>query len=405
MKIKPKGWLDDSLESLNNRSWIHLIIPGLVMLISLVITLHNVSLGVHYIWEGEYTYYNNFLIFKHSFAHLIHNQNLYEHYPNEYGDLFKYSPTFAAMMGIFAYLPDLPGLFLWNLLNLSILTYALTTIKQINNVNKLVLFLFILPELILSTQNSQSNALLAGLTILVYGNLEKGNNTLATLCIVAGLFIKVYSIVGFLLLLLYPNKLRSLLTLLLWFVLFFLMPLLFIDPGELIGQYRNWYALLVTDLNASNGMSLFAYTQPLFPVADYKTLTMILGITLLFVPMLNYSMTGSGLFKIQYLSLLLIWMVVFNHKAESPTYIIAMTGIAIWFFTNRSVTHTILAILAFIFTSLWFTDLVPGALKAGTIVRIYLKSVFPVIIFFMICLDMTFSKNAKICLPVFFRNR
>jgi hypothetical protein len=32
----------------------------------------------------------------------------------------------------------------------------------------------------------------------------------------------------------------------------------------------------------------------------------------------------------------LVWMVIFNHKAESPTYIFAMTGVALWFVTERA---------------------------------------------------------------------
>ena len=53
-----------------------------------------------------FTSYNNYLIFKHSFFHLIHHKDLYILYPQEHWDLYKYSPAFSLLFGIFAILPD-----------------------------------------------------------------------------------------------------------------------------------------------------------------------------------------------------------------------------------------------------------------------------------------------------------
>src|SRR5580658_9739822 len=49
----------------------------------------NLFIGTHQ------TYYNNYVIFKYSFFHLIDGKNLYGIYPDDHWDLFKYSPTFA----------------------------------------------------------------------------------------------------------------------------------------------------------------------------------------------------------------------------------------------------------------------------------------------------------------------
>src|ERR1700720_2629789 len=82
-----------------------------------------------------YTEYNNYVIFKHSFFHLIDGKNLYEVYPNEHWDLFKYSPAFSLFFSVFAYFPDYIGLTLWSLLNALIVFFAISrlpgfTIKQ-----------------------------------------------------------------------------------------------------------------------------------------------------------------------------------------------------------------------------------------------------------------------------------
>jgi hypothetical protein len=67
--------------------------------------------------EIEYTHYNNYKIFKESYFHLVEKQDLYQLYPKEHWDYYKYSPTFALFMAPFAYLPDFLGLLFWNLLN------------------------------------------------------------------------------------------------------------------------------------------------------------------------------------------------------------------------------------------------------------------------------------------------
>ena len=88
--------------------------------------------------ERKYTHYNNYVIFKQSFFHLIDHKDLYAPYPDEHWDLYKYSPTFAFFFGIFALLPDSIGVMLWNLLNHLNSTWLLKT----------MLILFFLPLLV-----------------------------------------------------------------------------------------------------------------------------------------------------------------------------------------------------------------------------------------------------------------
>src|SRR5262249_2426351 len=61
--------------------------------------------------------FGNFDIFRHSFVHLVARTGLYGHFPDEPGDLFKYSPTFALAMAPFWLMPKWLGLPVWNLVN------------------------------------------------------------------------------------------------------------------------------------------------------------------------------------------------------------------------------------------------------------------------------------------------
>ncbi len=382
MTFRPK----DISFYLQTNQW---IIIGLLFFLSVLISIQNISLGVNNFWGGQYTHYNNFLIFKNSFFHLVENKNLYEYYFTEYAGLYKYSPTFALIMSVFCYFPDSIGLVIWNSLNIFVLYYALYSIKSVDPSKKIILVMYLIFELILSTQNSQSNCLLAGLTIIAFNMLEKGKNTQATLFIVLGAFIKIYSIVGCLLLLFYPDKLKSMISLSVWLVLFFLLPLLVVDFPELIWQYKNWYALLKTDQNDSIGMSFFAFTQFALPFNSFKSITLSFGAIILFTPILKFKLFASQQFRLQYMALILIWMVVFNYKAESPTYVIAMTGIGIWLFSSKkSKINTVLAILTLLCTSIWFTDIIPYSIKNNFIDIKFIKSFFPILILLKLYFDL-----------------
>jgi hypothetical protein len=50
-------------------------------------------------FEKIYTGYNNYIIFRESFAHLIAGKDLYTVYSSEYFDLYKYSPSFCSADG------------------------------------------------------------------------------------------------------------------------------------------------------------------------------------------------------------------------------------------------------------------------------------------------------------------
>lgn len=80
-----------------------------------------------------YKEYNNYVIFKQSYFHLVEGKDLYIDYRDEHWDLFKYTPTFAAAFGLLAVLDDGVGLFLWNLLNALILLFGVFALPRLTN--------------------------------------------------------------------------------------------------------------------------------------------------------------------------------------------------------------------------------------------------------------------------------
>lgn len=355
----------------------------LVVLISIaaLITTQNILLGVNHFWGGNYTFYNNYIIFKQSWFHLLGNKNLYSFYLPEQADLFKYSPSFAFFMGLFAYLPDWAGLFFWNLLNCLVLFYSLVSIREMNSRKLFYVTLFILLELILSTMNSQSNALLAGLLILSFNSLEKGKNGFAAFFLVLSVFIKIFSLAGCILFLFYPKKIRSVLYSIISVLIIGLLPLVIVTPHELYAQYQNWWQLLLLDHSESTGMSVYSDIASVFHVMPDKTIVLLFGLLLLLSPLVLFRQYVNPDFRISYLGLILIWIVVFNHKAESPSYIIAMAGCSIWGIREKITnSRKILLMATLVFTSLFSSDIIPRHFRDTYLDMKFVKSFMSIVL-------------------------
>jgi Glycosyltransferase family 87 len=330
----------------------------------------------------EYHNYNNYIIFKNSFFHLIRGENLYISFPDEQWDLYKYSPTFSLLFGLLAYLPDFIGLLFWNLLNTVPLLVGFTQLKGMSNQAKMYSLIFCSVELSGSLQTAQSNGLLAALLILTFTSLENGKYLLATLLIVFSMYIKIYGGIGVILFLFYPGKAKLFLFTLFWLLLLGLLPLLVINPNQLLNLYKSWDLLLSVDGRNSVGVSVMGILHTWFKFNISNAVASMAGIILICLPFLEIRKYKFYEFRLLVFCMILIWMVIFNYKAESATYIISICGIAIWFFSQPvSRLNLVLLILAFIFTTLSSGDLIPGFIKYGFIKPYHIKALFSIIIF------------------------
>lgn len=364
------------------------------VLLACIVTLQNMLLPPKTYVDGgmEYTHYNNYLIFKRSFFHLIENKDLYQQYPQEYWDLYKYSPTFSLFMGLLAWMPDFLGLLIWNLLNVLVLFFAFWKLPFENNRKTLFALLFLVLELLTSIQNSQSNGLIAGLILFAYLQLERGKVALAVLCVVLTMFIKLFGVCAFVLFLCYPGKIRAFLYALGWTVLLAALPLLVISYEQMQRVYKSWILLLQNDTPNADG-----WVGTWFGMEAQTT--MLLGGSILFcLPLIRYKHFREKKFKLLLLASTLIWIVIFNHKAESPTYIIAVCGVAIWYFTqNFKLENTILLLLVFMFTVVASTDLFPGKWQENVIIPFALKPLSCVLVWLKITWDLLFYPNFPAC--------
>jgi hypothetical protein len=332
--------------------------------------------------EGWPTRYNNYVIFRSSFDHLNAGKDLYSTHPDEHFDYYKYSPSFAVLMAPFALLPDWIGLPFWNMLNALLLATALLQLPFLRPMVRAPILALAFIETLTSLQNSQSNALLAGLIIWTFILLERGKISFAALLVILSVYIKIFGVLGFLLFLFYPQKGKAAIWSVGWTLLIGILPMCFVSPEQLLFLYKSWGNLLSWDVGSSVGLSVQGWLITWFHFSIPKNAVLLVGALLLLVPLVRYSAWKNQQYRMLYLAAILIWMVIFNHKAESPTFVIAFSGVLIWAFSLPiTLAQRILFWTCFVFCSLSPTDLFPSFLRQQYVIPYVLKAV-PVILIF-----------------------
>ena len=340
--------------------------------------------------------YNNYRIFKTSYNHLAENKDIYVLHPQDHGDLFKYSPAYALLMAPFAAASDFWGLLVFNALNILVWLLAVRKLPGVGIVKNYWVLAFCLLELIGNMQNSQCNTLIAGLILWCYIFLEERQWLPAVLMVLLATLIKPFGLLGFCFFIFYPNKIKAIAAALVLGVFFVALPLLVVDYQQLVFLYKSWFRLLSEDHAASIGISVSGWLQTWFGI-EAKTPVIVLGLVLLLLPLVKTGLYGNIRFRLYFLASILLWMVLFNHKAESPTFIIAVTGVAVWYFSKPVPTQPdkLLLALAFVFTVLSATDLFPAPIRKSYVIPYVLKVVPCILVWVKLLWDALLLKPAS----------
>jgi hypothetical protein len=308
----------------------------------------------------------NFEIFRAASRHLVTGEDLYARYPNELQDQFKYSPTFALLFAPLAWLPWPVALFLWNALNGLVLFVAVERLLP-PRAAMLALSLLLL-EVLRAMQNAQSNALVAGLIILAFTAIDRGRLWRAAVAIAMGACVKIFPLAA--LSFAFPKRTawRACLAAATVGVGMLLLPLFVTSGTTLVAQYQSWRAIESSDAQQRwfSVMELVhrwtGTNWPNWPIQ-------IAGTLLLLAPLLvRRERWNERRFNLLYLCSLLLYASLFNHQAERASYVIAFTGMAIWFASEpRTAWRTTLFGVACVTIVLMSTLIpVPAFLKAPT---------------------------------------
>ena len=320
---------------------------------------------------------NNFETFRTSWFNLIEGHDLYG--PSErHLDFFKYSPTFALLFAPFAVLPFWLGVLLWNALNAGALYYAMGRI--LGRDEAFAARLLVLFDTIGAMQNVQSNALVAGMMIFACTDLDRRRELRGAAVIAIATAIKLFPIVAATYAIFRQHRLpRFTVYSIAAAMLLVAAPVLVISRAELTEQYISWGAIQRVD-SLDRGYSVMQQLQLWLGLGWPNWPVQLLGIVVLLAPLARYALWGQARFRLLFLASLLMFCVLFNHKSESPTFVVALSGIAIWFavMDRTAWTWTVLVVVV-IGTVLSSSDAMPQPLQQGFFEPYRLK-ILPVVL-------------------------
>jgi hypothetical protein len=330
--------------------------------------------------------YNNYLIFQGVFYHTWRKKPLYEAYPAEYWDTNHYGPVFSLMIAPFALLPDIAGIVLWSLLTTWLL-YKAIIMLPLNVMQKTTMLWICFIELTTSLHSLQINPAIAAWILFACIFIEKRKEGAAALSILLGFFIKIYGITAMALGVFAQRKIHLATYLILWSLILFVLPMLLSSPDFVVQSYIDWGASL-SEKNLQNtgvleggdmqNISVMGMISRIFDMPQLSVLMVLVpaGIIML-LPLIRFKQYGNQNFRLYYVATILLSIVLFSTGSESPTYIIAVTGAALYFILQkRPFNPWILFLLIFMLflTCLSPTDIFPRAIRNNFIKPYSLKA-------------------------------
>lgn len=327
--------------------------------------------------------YNNYLLFKNVWTNTLKQRNIFLEYPDLFFDCNHYGVFFSMIIAPFALLPDWLGMTLWNVANTLLFLFAIY--KSPFSLRGRALFAWIcLQEFITASLSYQFNISLAGMLILSAIYIYEKKEVKSVICILIGFFIKIYGIVGLTQFFFVKNKTKFILWGFIISIIFFVIPMIYSSPAFVYQCYFDWAESLVKK-NMSNqvlgnmqDISLMGFFRRILNNPSISNFVFLAcGLPVFILPYIRISQYKNYAFQLMILSSALLFLVLFSSSSESPTYIIAVSGVAIWFVLQREKKpiHIVLLLFVIIFTCFSMSDLFPRYIKKNYIVKYSLKAV------------------------------
>jgi len=176
---------------------------------------------------------------------------------------------------------------------------------------------------------------------------------------------------------------------LIWLIVLGVLPMIVVSPAQYYDLLKSWMDLLRADQAISFGVSVMGILVSWFSASIHQFIITLIGLVILLLPLVRLSQYKQFDFRILILASVLIWVIIFNHRAESQTYIIAVAGVGIWYFSQRpNPVNTILVIITFILTCLSPVDFFPRYLREHYVIPYSLKALPVVLVWLMLTYDL-----------------
>ena len=324
--------------------------------------------------------YNNYITYTGMSVQLVHQLPVYV------SQHVLYGPVFGVIMAPFAFLPDWLGITLWLGFLATLLFWAIGKLPLLTW-QKTTVYWICVHEMMTAAFNMQFNIGIAAIIVLAFVFIEEEKDIWAALVIVLGTLTKLYGIVGLAFFFFSKHKLRFSLACAGWLLVCLALPMLFVSPEYLSGQYVDWIHQIITK-NAANtthtgasimqNISLTGMLQRIFHLNAAATLPVIAaGAILLIVPLFRVRQYAGRTFRLLFMASVLLFVVLFSTSSESSTYIIAFVGAAVWFALQPRPYHiwpVFLLILVLVLSSFSPSDIFPRYIRETWVIPYSLKA-------------------------------
>lgn len=343
---------------------------------------------------------NNYRIFRGVFWHTVQGTSLYESYPAEYFDVNHYGPFFSLVIAPFALMPIPLGLVFW-CIALSLTLYFAVTRSTFSSWQQMFVLWFCSETLLTSLFMQQFNIAIAAIIIASYALIEKERDFWAACLIVLGTFVKLYGIVGLAFFFFSRHKGKFVLSLLFWGVVLFVAPMIISSPAYVVGQYHAWYVCLMEKngenlVSVAQNISALGMVRRVLGNPQYSDLLILAPALVLFaLPYLRFKEWRNEGFRMTLLASVLLFTVLFSTGSESSSYIIALSGVCVWYFAapwQRGKADIWLLVFVFLLSSMGSSDLYPRTIKREYIQAYSLKALPCLIVWLKLCWEMM-TKN------------
>jgi hypothetical protein len=256
-------------------------------------------------------------------------------------------------------------------------------------------------DIVASSIFFQFNPIITALIIFSFYFIRKKQNFWASLIIALGTFTKLYGIVGLAFFFFSDNKLKLIAGLVFWSAVLFVLPMAISSPEFILKTYSAWYhdLLAKNTENVSSDLqdiSVMGIVRRVFNYPDFKNIFVIAPAIFIFaLSYIRVKYFKSIQYQLLILASVLIFTVIFSSSAESPTYIIAFCGAAIWFMNlNRPVTilEVSLLVFAIIVTSFPFADIFLKTITT-TYIRPYKLKALPCLLIWLKIVSETLTRD------------
>ncbi len=315
-----------------------------------------------------------------------------------------YGVFFSVLIAPFALMPDWLGITLWNAANTFIFVYAIHKLP-FSDAKKALFALFCLQEYITAALSLQFNVALTGLLLLSAVYIYERKETKSVTAILVGVFVKIYGIVGLSQFFFIKNKTKFIVSGLIIAGVFFILPMIYSSPRFVIQCYSDWYQSIIEKNSANQTLgnmqdiSLMGFFRRILGDASISNVIFLaFGLPLFALPYIRIRQYKNYAFQLMILASTLLFLVLFSSSSESPTYIIAVTGVMIWFFLQKERTPLVIGLLIFVivFTCFSTSDLFPKFVKENYIIKYSLKAVPCIVIWLRVIYELLtkdFEKN------------